>query len=122
MQKQIVMAENRLFQRERNAMLLRNQGYEVFEAEDGQKPWEHINVNSLDLLVTDTQMPNMNGTTLINTQRQEGYQVPIIVVASNFDPSQVTDYNGQIEYLQKPFARRDDEDAFVKKVQELLRE
>ncbi len=65
---------------------LRNSGFNVVSACDGMEAIEKLSLLSskIDLLITDLNMPNLDGYSLITTLRQsEKYrQLPIIVLSS----------------------------------------
>ena len=42
-----------------------DEGYETFEAADGEEAWKIINRNSIDLVITDLRMPVMSGYELL---------------------------------------------------------
>jgi two-component system, chemotaxis family, chemotaxis protein CheY len=45
-------------------------GYGVVEAADGQEALDYARENSVDLVISDVNMPRMDGITLINALRQ----------------------------------------------------
>ena len=49
---------------------LRSEGYEVVEAEDGQEALEKARTMTADLVLTDQNMPRMDGLTLIKSLRE----------------------------------------------------
>jgi two-component system chemotaxis response regulator CheY len=65
---------------------LRNSGFNVVSACDGMDAIEKLSVlpNKVDLLITDLNMPNLDGYSLITTLRQseKHRQLPIIVLSS----------------------------------------
>lgn len=65
---------------------LRNSGFNVVSACDGMEAIEKLSVLSdkVDLLITDLNMPNLDGYSLITTLRQseKHRQLPIIVLSS----------------------------------------
>lgn len=48
---------------------LKNAGFDVIEAEDGVKALEVVSGKQPDLIITDLNMPNMDGLTLIEKLR-----------------------------------------------------
>jgi two-component system chemotaxis response regulator CheY len=48
---------------------LKNAGFDVIEAEDGVKALEVVSGKKPDLIITDLNMPNMDGLTLIGKLR-----------------------------------------------------
>lgn len=89
-------------------MTLEKAGYDVIEAEDGEKAIEEIkkgeNSILLNLIITDIRMPNMNGIDVINYYRKEWSSVPIIVLTGFPDLDMATTMlqHGVSDYLVKP--------------------
>lgn len=50
---------------------LRNQGYEVIKASNGQEGLEMIEKNEVHLAIVDLMMPVMDGTTMIMKLREK---------------------------------------------------
>lgn len=63
-------------------ILLRKLGCIVFSAADGAAALELIADNAIDLLITDLNMPMMNGLELLAALRHDGHQFPVIVVTA----------------------------------------
>lgn len=66
---------------------LRDAGYEAVEAEDGTKALDVLNSTHVDLIITDLNMPNMDGFTLIESARahpQYKY-TPILMLTTESD-------------------------------------
>ncbi|PWB68638.1 response regulator [candidate division GN15 bacterium] len=88
---------------------LRNSGFEVVAASDGMDAIEKMSHLSgdVDLVITDLNMPNLDGYGLIGTLRQnERYrQTPIIILSSEDgeDDRQRGMEVGANAYLVKPF-------------------
>lgn len=59
-------------------------GYQVVEANDGQEAIDKLTETDVDLLVTDLNMPNMNGVELIKQVRQRPGNrfMPIIMLTA----------------------------------------
>ena len=55
----------------------------LMEAQDGQEAYEKLRSDSYDLLITDINMPRMNGLSLIGRVRNEmGLRIPIVIVTT----------------------------------------
>lgn len=80
----ILLAEDSSFYRNLLTSYLTAEGYEVITAEDGQRAWELFQAEGFDLVITDIEMPNMNGFELTRKIRSESNNksVPIIAVTS----------------------------------------
>jgi len=53
----------------------------VLAAGDGAEAWETLAGRGVDLLITDINMPRMNGVELMRLVRQEHAELPIIVIS-----------------------------------------
>jgi two-component system chemotaxis response regulator CheY len=61
MAKKILAVDDSRSMRQMVAMTLRSAGYEVTECEDGQEGLQKAKEGHYDLVLTDINMPNMNG-------------------------------------------------------------
>ncbi len=92
-------------------MTLEKSGYGVIEAEDGEKAIQEIrsgeNPLIVDLICTDIQMPNLDGSQAIAFFQKEFPRVPIIVITGAPDLSMATEFlkRGVVDYLTKPVDR-----------------
>ena len=84
MSKQILIADDSESIREVLAYSLKNAGYDVCVAYDGVDALTFFDGQSIDLLLTDYHMPNMNGLELIRKVRElDNYRfVPILVLTT----------------------------------------
>lgn len=103
-------------------MKLRNAGYEVITAEDGEEALELCTAELPDLLITDFQMPFMTGLELCKELRrqEETKNIPaIMLTARGFDiePGEMVEA-GIAAVLAKPFSPRE----VLERVSELLEE
>lgn len=57
-------------------------GYSVDTASDGEEALEKSSTLEFDVIITDVQMPKMDGVEFIKTYREQGNATPIIVVSS----------------------------------------
>jgi len=81
------------------------QGYDVLEAEDGAQAVAMLRRNAVDLIVLDLGLPGMDGLDVIRTLREQGSQVPIVVLSSRTDEAgkvKALDL-GADDYVTKPF-------------------
>ena len=62
-------------------------GHTVVTAADGQQGWEIFSAetDSFDVLISDVSMPVMNGLKLLQTVRENGFKVPVILVSGHDD-------------------------------------
>jgi len=89
-------------------MTLQKAGYDVVEAEDGQKAIEVINTGEnrlmLDVIICDIRMPKINGVEAIAYFRKEYSRVPVVVLTGFPDINMATSFlnDGVVDYLVKP--------------------
>lgn len=81
--KRVLVVDDSITVREMERKILENQGYEVEVAVDGIEGWNAIRIEHFDLLVSDVDMPRMNGIDLISRIRQheELKSLPIIIIS-----------------------------------------
>jgi two-component system sensor histidine kinase and response regulator WspE len=81
--KRILVAEDSITVREVERQLLTRLGYDVAVAVDGMDAWNQIRAGRFDMLVTDIDMPRMNGIELVRLVRSDPRfaHVPIAVVS-----------------------------------------
>ena len=84
-------------------------GYEVMEASDGQEALETLEKSAVpfDLVLTDWNMPRMNGLELLRAIRSHARfrSLPVIMVTTETETPQMTTAleAGANEYILKPF-------------------
>jgi two-component system sensor histidine kinase and response regulator WspE len=81
--KRILVVDDSITVREVERQVLRNEGYEVAVAVDGMDGWNQARAGSFDLIVSDVDMPRMNGLELVKRIREDERlgEVPIIIVS-----------------------------------------
>ena len=89
------------------AFTLKGAGYNVLEASDGQEGLEKARGSKVNLVLTDQNMPRMDGLTLIKSLRaMQQYQgVPILVLTTESSDviKQQARAAGATGWLVKPF-------------------
>lgn len=80
----ILLVEDSISTRTQEKRILEGAGYEVVTAVDGLDGWNKLKTRSFDAVVSDVQMPNLDGLSLTNKIRQqkEYTELPIILVTS----------------------------------------
>ncbi|MBN1386118.1 response regulator [Candidatus Woesearchaeota archaeon] len=87
--------------------ILESMGHEVTLYSDGIHAYDAMRngeLKYLDLMVTDYNMPSMNGTELIKRLRREGYTFPIMLVSGDYESRGKGEYT---LFLRKPMALED---------------
>ena len=80
----VLLAEDSMITRTQEKRILEAAGYEVIVAVDGQDAWQKLNSVSVDAVVSDIMMPNMDGFELTRRIRAENrfQDMPIILVTT----------------------------------------
>lgn len=81
--KRILVADDSLITRTMETRILAKAGFEVLEANDGIEAFDVLKEERVDLLVTDVQMPRMNGLDLTRKVRatQLLAELPVIIIS-----------------------------------------
>ena len=108
MAKRVMTVDDSKTMRDMVAFTLRSAGFQVSEAEDGQKALTLLRASQVDVVITDLNMPNMDGVGLIRSLRADPrYRaVPIIMLTTESDSSKKTEGKdaGATGWIVKPFA------------------
>lgn len=109
MSKRILIVDDEEVIRKFLKIHLNKLGYEVTEAEDGEKAIERIGGGKFDLIICDVMMPNKNGWEVIKEvkSKPETSEIPIILLtAKNDDVDMFKGYElGANYYMTKPFTK-----------------
>ena len=92
------------------SLKLRNAGYRVLTAHDGQEALEAAQQERPDLIITDYHMPQLSGLELCRRLKQDTSlpQIPVIMLTArgyHLEP-QDTEESGILKMLSKPFSPR----------------
>ena len=81
--KRILVVDDSLTVRELQRKLLLNRGYDVAVAVDGMDGWNALRAEDFDLLITDIDMPRMDGIELVSLLRRDNrlQSLPVMVVS-----------------------------------------
>ncbi len=81
--KRVLVVDDSLTVRELQRKLLINRGYEVAVAVDGMDGWNALRAEDFDLLITDIDMPRMDGIELVTLLRRDTrlQSLPVMVVS-----------------------------------------
>lgn len=100
----ILIVDDDPFVRDMLTMILETNGYTTVTAEDGLEALnKSIADSTINLIVSDVNMPNMDGIQLIKELRNKGLDVPIIMVTGVSSISVAVDAlsSGAIDYVLK---------------------
>lgn len=107
MKKVILIADDSPTIRKFVSISLKVKGYDIIQVADGMQALEVLPTEQVDLLITDLNMPNIDGFELIKTMRSnEDYrEIPIIILSSLSGAEEIERgiQCGANAYLLKPF-------------------
>jgi two-component system chemotaxis response regulator CheY len=107
MSKRILAVDDSKTMREMVSFTLKNAGYEVMEAEDGKAALHALINLKVDAVITDLNMPNMNGFELIRELRANPtYKfTPILMLTTEAEGSKKEEGKaaGATGWIVKPF-------------------
>ncbi len=107
MKKVILVVEDSPTIRKFVAFAMLSHGYSVIPASDGMEALEKLPNEKIDLIITDLNMPNIDGLELVRTIRNssEFKDIPIIILTSLSGQNEVEAglHAGANSYLIKPF-------------------
>ena len=100
----ILVADDEPLIRNLVTLLMQREGYFVLSAADGHEGLELSRKypGLIDLLITDVNMPRMNGTDLCGHLMEERPGIKVLVM-SGADMSEIVSQNANMPFLPKPF-------------------
>ena len=115
----IIVAEDEVDIRALYAKVLRQNGYDVLEAKDGEEVLTLLGGHQVDLIISDVMMPNMDGYEMVEALRQMRSTIPILLITAkdSFLDMQKGFLTGADDYMTKPINIHE----MVLRVQALLR-
>ena len=86
--------------------LLKDEGFEVFTASSGVEGLKIIEDVDLDVVITDMQMPGMNGLEFLKEVKNRNPDLPVVVITAFAEVDKAVEamQNGAFNYLAKPFS------------------
>lgn len=107
MGKTVLIVDDSIAVRQSTRFTLEQAGYSVNEAGDGIEALSALNIRKADLVLTDVNMPNMDGITLVKKirEREDGKFTPILVLTTESQGSIVQKGKdaGATGWIVKPF-------------------
>lgn len=105
--KSILIVDDAVSMRGLVAMTLKNAGYEVIEASDGQDALRKLETKKVNLIITDLNMPNMDGITFIKAVKANPILklIPIIMLTTESQAEKKLEGQkaGAKAWIVKPF-------------------
>ena len=86
-------------------IMLRQAGYQALLASNGNEALDILRDEGADLVVSDLNMPGMDGLNLLSTMRSEGIDTPVIIVTAHGEVSSAVKAMqlGATDYILRPF-------------------
>jgi DNA-binding NtrC family response regulator len=108
----IVLAEDEAALRNNLERYLKTLGHEVRAAADGNAAMTELDAAPADVLITDINMPDMDGIEILNALRKRGSELPVIAISGGgqFNKQLLltsATMLGAVLTLEKPFALDD---------------
>ena len=101
----ILLVEDKNSMRKMLSQTLKAEGYHVLEARDGQEALELFRKNWVDLILTDLQMPEMDGLELMKEIKDEGSIVDVLIMTAYGTIERAVEAMklGAFDFITKPF-------------------
>ena len=116
----VMVVDDALYIRELISLILRNEGYEVIKAANGKEALNALNGTNIDMLITDLNMPEVNGIELVESLRNmpDFKSTPVLMITSENQESirKRARQAGVNEWMLKPFIPKQLVDAVKKYV------
>lgn len=88
---------------------LRDAGFDVLEAETGERALEILSEGGVDAVISDISMPGLSGTEMLRTLRARDIDLPVVLLTGR--PSMETAIEavdaGALRYLTKPLSGKE---------------
>ena len=105
----ILVVDDDIFVRKIVEDRLKMEGYTVTTAEDGKAGWKKFLENTYQLVITDINMPKINGIELLNKILATKIKVPAVVMSGCLNKTMETlvKETGAYAFLRKPFSGKE---------------
>jgi two-component system sensor histidine kinase and response regulator WspE len=121
--RRILVVDDSITVRELERQLLQSRGYEVDVAVDGMDGWNAFRDGSYDLVITDVDMPRMDGIGLVTLIKTDGLRggVPVVIVSyKDREEDRLRGLDaGATRYLTKSSFH---DETFIRTIEELIGE
>ena len=119
----VLIVDDAISLRQTLSLTLQKYGYQVIQAQNGIEALEQLQKNpKIQLVVSDLEMPRMNGFELLSNIRQspDFAKIPVIILSSRSADKhrQLAQNLGATAYLTKPYLEHD----FIARIDDLINE
>lgn len=112
---QVLLVDDHEEYRDRFGKILEEKGYQVILAHGGEQALELLKKEDFDLVITDLQMPIVNGVELLRNLRVMGKKTPIILMSTLIEEKE------KKQYEKEGFCGVLSKVEFAEKIQELIK-
>ena len=100
----ILVVDDEPTQRAILAEVLRDEGYQVVTAPDGETALQRVRDGGVDLILTDVRMPGISGEELLAKVREERPHLPVLLITAHDTVEQAVSamQAGAFSYIAKP--------------------
>jgi two-component system response regulator AtoC len=104
-QRHVLVVDDEPHMRRVLEIMLKKSGHNVFVAGNGREALDIVRDNQVELIITDMRMPIMSGLELLTHLRQQGMDVPVIVITAHGSVESAVDAMkyGASDYILRPF-------------------
>lgn len=105
MKPRILIVDDEESIREFLEIMLKKEGYEVASVEDGQKAIDYLGKKSVDLVISDLQMPNVTGIELLKVVKDQYPDILFMMITAFGTTESAVEAMkmGAYDYITKPF-------------------
>jgi two-component system, NtrC family, response regulator AtoC len=103
--RQILVVDDEPKMRRVLEIMLQKMGHRVLAAENGREAMVIFQANTVDLVITDLRMPEMNGIELLASLRAQESDAPVIVITAHgtIETAVKAMKHGACDYILRPF-------------------
>ena len=104
----LLLVEDSLTQATQIRLTLKKAGFDVYVAENGRLALDVLQTHEPDLVLTDLQMPEMDGLQLVDAVRRDHPHLPVVLMTSHGsdDKSHPGRYQSQAHRPRRPLSLR----------------
>ena len=101
----ILVVDDELNMRVVLGAMLKKEGYEVLSAADGLEALKAPEKGNMDVVITDLQMPKLDGMGLLEKILDQYAATPVIIITAHGTVATAVDAfkKGAFDYITKPF-------------------
>lgn len=103
----VLIADDDQAVREALGDLLEGEGWDVALARNGREALKRVAIERPDLLILDHRMPHLTGAEVYRALRDNGIDVPVVLMTAASLADQLATSLGIIDVLRKPFSGAD---------------